>query len=77
MVRGDGHPGRGRDLAEEDNDEYQSRMDWGVPEDVIAAMSCQVAQDKTQENICAAGAACTAHKSADLAASTHRFVGAD
>jgi hypothetical protein len=43
MVRGDGRPGRGQDLAEEDNSEYQSRMDWGMPEDVIAAMLCQVA----------------------------------
>ncbi len=54
MVRGDGRPGRGRGLAEEDDDEYQSRTDWGVPEDVIAAMSRQVARDKIRENICAA-----------------------
>jgi hypothetical protein len=71
MVRGDGHPGRGQGSAEEDDDKYQSRMDWGVPEDVIAAMLHQVARDKIRENICAAGAACTAHESADLAASTH------
>ena len=37
MVRGDGRPDRGRGLVEEDDGEYQSRMDWGVPEDVIAA----------------------------------------
>jgi hypothetical protein len=75
LVRGDGRPGRGRGLAEEDDNEYQSRMDWGVPEDVIAAMLHQVARDKIRENICAAGAACTAHESADLAASTHHCCG--
>jgi hypothetical protein len=62
MVRGEGRPDRGRGLAEEDDDEYQSRMDWGMPEDVIAAMSHQVTRDKIRENICAAGAACTANK---------------
>jgi hypothetical protein len=46
-----------------------------VPEDVIAAMSRQVARDKIRENICAAGAACTAHESADLAASIYRCCG--
>jgi hypothetical protein len=75
MVRGDGRPGRGQGLVEEENNEYQSRMDWGVPEDVIAAMSRQVARDKIRENICAAGVAYTAHKSADLAASTHHCCG--
>ncbi len=42
MVRGDGRPGRGQGLAEEDDNKYQSRMDWGMPEDVIATMSRQV-----------------------------------
>ncbi len=38
MVRGDGGPGRGQGLAEEDDGQCHSRMDWGVPEGVIAAM---------------------------------------
>jgi hypothetical protein len=75
MVRGDGRPGRGRGFVEEDDNNYQSRMDWGMPEDVIAAMPHQVARDKIRENICAAGAACMAHESADLAASTYHCCG--
>ena len=75
MVKGDGHPGRGRCLAEEDDDEYNSRIEW-PPSDVIAAFKRQqVKQDKIQENIGAAGAARTAHEFADLAASTHHCCG--
>ncbi len=71
MVKGDGRPGRGRCLAEEDNNEYNSRIEW-PPGDVIAAFERQqVKQDKIRENSCTAAAACTAHESADLAASTH------
>jgi hypothetical protein len=45
------------------------------PDDVIAEFERQqVKRDKIWENICAAGAACTAHESADLAASTLCFV---
>ena len=38
LVRGDGRPGRGRGLEEEDNDEYQSRMEF-PPDDVVAAVT--------------------------------------
>jgi len=38
LVRGDGRPGRGRSLAEEDDDEYRWRMD-NPPDDVIAAVT--------------------------------------
>ena len=75
MVKGDGRPGRGQCLAEEDDDEYNSRMEF-PPDDVIAAFELQqVKRHKIWENICAAGAACTAHESADLAASTHHCYG--
>ena len=75
MDKVDGQPGRGRCLAEEDDDEYNSRIEW-LPGDVIAAFERQqVKRDKIQETICAAGAACTAHESADLAALTHRCCG--
>jgi hypothetical protein len=75
MVKGDGRPGRGQCLAEEDDDEYNSRMEF-PPDDVIAAFERQqVKRHKIWENICAAGAACTAHESADLAASTHHCYG--
>jgi hypothetical protein len=74
MVKGDGRPGRGRATAEEDDDEYNSRMEF-PPDDVIAAFERQQVKQDKRENICAAGAACTAHKSADLAASTHRCYG--
>jgi len=57
MVKGDGRPGRGRCLAEEDDDEYNSRIEW-PPSDVIAAFKRQqVKRDMIRENICAAGAA--------------------
>jgi hypothetical protein len=82
VVRGDGRPGRGRGLAEEDDDKYRSRMD-SPPDDVVAAMSREVAREREQENICAAGrdnicaagAACMAPKDADLAASPHHCWG--
>ncbi len=45
------------------------------PDDVIAAFDRQQDKQDKRENICAAGAACTAHKSADLDASTHRCYG--
>ena len=49
MVKGDGRPGRGRCLAEEDDDEYNSRMEF-PPDDVIAAFERQqVKQDKAPE----------------------------
>jgi hypothetical protein len=35
MVRGDGRPGRGRGLQEEDDDKYQSRMDFGALDDTV------------------------------------------
>ena len=73
MVKGDGRPGRGRCLAEEDDDEYNSRMEF-PQDDVIAAFEHQQVKRDKRENICAAGAACTAHESADLAASTLCFV---
>ena len=38
LVRGDGRPGRGRGLEEEDNDEYQPRMEF-PPDDVVAAVT--------------------------------------
>ena len=63
MVKGDGRPGRGRATAEEDDDEYNSRMEF-PPDDVIAVFEHQqVKQDKIWENICAAGAAGSMHGS--------------
>ncbi len=44
VVRGDGCPGRGSGLVEEDNDDYQSRMD-SPPDDVVAAMSLEVTRE--------------------------------
>jgi hypothetical protein len=44
MVKGDGRPGRGRCLAEEDEDEYDSRIEW-PPGDFIAAFKRQVKRD--------------------------------
>jgi len=38
MVKGDGRPGRGRATVEEDDDEYNLRMEF-PPDDVIAAFS--------------------------------------
>ena len=71
MVEGDGRHGRGRCLAEEDDDEYKSRFEW-LPGDVIAGFEHQqVKQDKIRENISSAGAECTAHESTDLATLTH------
>ncbi len=61
MVKGDGRPGRGRATAEEDDDEYNSRMEF-QSDDVIAAFERQQVKQDKRENICAAGAACTAHK---------------
>ncbi len=40
MVKGDGRPGRGRATAEEDDDEYNSRMEF-PPDDFIAAFERQ------------------------------------
>jgi hypothetical protein len=49
LVRGDGRPGRGRSLEEEDDDEYQSRMEF-PPDDVIAAVTrLAERQEKTAE----------------------------
>ena len=45
MVRGDSCPGRGQGLAEEDDDEYQSRMDR-PPDDVVVAMSHEVKREQ-------------------------------
>ncbi len=46
IVKGDGRPGRGRCLVEEDDDEYNSRIEW-PPSDVIAAFERQqVKRDK-------------------------------
>jgi hypothetical protein len=49
LVRGDGRPGRGRSLEEEDDDEYQSRMEF--PPDYIIAAVTRLAerQEKTAE----------------------------
>ena len=48
-VRGDGRPGRGLSLAEEDDDEYRWRMD-DPPDDVIAAVMClDERREKTAE----------------------------
>jgi hypothetical protein len=38
---------RGQRSREEDDDEYQSRMDWGVPEDVIAVMARENKREKS------------------------------
>ncbi len=49
MVKGDGRPGRGRCLAEEDDDEYNSRMEF-PPDDVIAAFDRQQDKQDKREN---------------------------
>ena len=49
LVRGDGRPGRGQSLAEEDNGDYCWRMD-DPPDDVIAAvMVLDESREKTAE----------------------------
>ena len=82
LVRGDGRPGRGLSLAEEDDDEYRWRMD-DPPDDVIAAvmrlderrektaeLSALCEDDHTQHE-CAAGALCAAPPGTDVSASAH------
>ncbi len=54
MVKGDGRPGRGRCLAEEDEDEYDLRIEW-PPGDFIAAFKRQVKRDRIQEIKCMHG----------------------
>jgi hypothetical protein len=77
LVRGDGRPGRGRGLEDEDNDEYQSRMEF-PPDDVVAAVTRlndrreKTAEDNLTQHECAAGALCVAPSGADVSASTHR-----
>lgn len=77
LVRGDGRPGRGQGLEDEDNDEYQSRMEF-PPDDVVAALTRlndrqeETAEDNLTQHECAAGALCVAPSGADVSASTHR-----
>ena len=49
MVRGDGRPGRGRGLQEEDDDEYQSRMDFGAPDDTVSQAMAMAKVDAVDE----------------------------
>ena len=76
MVRGNGRPGRGRTLEEEDDDEYQSRQD-DPPEYVLAVIMRQNERERSNECAagCAAGTACTAPSSEDLATLPHRCWG--
>ena len=83
LVRGDGRPGRGRSLAEEDDDEYRWRMD-DPPDDVIAAVTrLDERREKTAElsalwkvdhtqHECAAGTLCAAPPGTDVSASAYR-----
>ena len=83
LVRGDGRPGRGRSLQEEDDDEYRWRMD-DPPDDVIAAVTrlderrektaelSPLCEDNHTQHACAAGALCVAPPGTDVSASAHR-----
>ena len=76
MVRGDGRPGRGQNLEEEDDNEYRARMD-DPPDDVVAAVTRlnerreKTAEDNLTQHKCAAGALCVAPSGADVSATTH------
>ena len=76
LVRGDGRPGRGRNLEEEDDNEYRARMD-DPPDDVVAAVTRlsehreKTAKDNLTQHKCAAGALCVAPSGADVSATTH------
>ena len=82
LVRGDGRPGRGQSLAEEDDDKYRWRMD-DPPDDVIAVVTrldkCRektaefsaLYEDDHTQHECAASALCAAPPGTDVSASTH------
>ena len=78
LVRGDGRPGRGQSLAEEDDDEYCWRMDDPL-DDVIAAREktaelFALCKDDHTQHECAASALCAAPPGTDVSASAHRYL---